>query len=269
MKNIKYTYKLLLVLPLIFMVSCDNSNEMIDVITQTTTTSENTVFIETDAVSEVGMLLSDLSPQTITVGVNNATSTDVTVGFAVMKDGGVAVDGVDYVLSDAVIAANDNFGTSDITFLTNGTFEVTISSSSLSDLEIVNNKAIFLVPLQVTFTLDWDDSFYDYDIFLFDGMQAGFTDIYTNGIPDGLNLLGLSNGISNSETFKAIPLEGTNYLYIEDYWNDNASIPVILTIEVGGDVQVFNLTMDMDKFGLSIETTIGEDGFPVHTFTGL
>lgn len=269
MKNLKYIYKLLLVLPLIFMVSCDDSDDIVDVFTNTTTTQENTVFLETDAASEVGILLSDLSPQTITVGVNNASSTDVTVGFNVTKDGTAAVEGVDYLLADAVIPADETFGSSDITFLTNGTFEITISSSSLSDLEIVNNKVIFLVPTQVTFTLDWDDSWYDYDIFLFDGIEVGFSDIYSNGIPTGLTLLGLSNGVTNFESFTAIPPVGTNYLYLEDYWNDNASIPVVLTVDAGGDVQVFNITVDMDKFVLSIETTIGEDGFPVYTFTGL
>jgi len=268
MKNFKNIYKLLLVLPLVFMVSCDNSDDIIEVLTKTTTTAQSTVFLETDATHEEGVLLSDLSPQTITVGVNNASSTDTTVGFSVTKDGAAAVEGVDYLLADAVIPADANFGSSDITFLTNGTFEITINSSS-AGLVIVDNKVIFLVPLQVTFTLDWSDSFYDYDIFLFDGMVNGFSNIYDNGIPDGINLLGLSNGFSNSESFMAIPTEGTNYIYIEDYWNDNASIPVVLTVDVGGNSQVFNLVMDMDKFGLSIETTIGADGFPVHTFTGL
>jgi hypothetical protein len=208
------------------------------------------------------------SPVSIEVGINNAQSSDISVSFNVTKDGAAAEEGVDYTLPDAIIFASEVTGSSEVTFLETGKYEVTVAGSSNS-LVVVENKAIFLVPLPVSFTLSWDDNFYDYDIFLFDGIDSGFSNIYSNPLPDDINVLGFSNGFSNVESFTETPPLGESYLYIEDYYNDNASIPCVLTIDVGGDEQVFNITMDMDKFGLSIETTIGDDGNIVYDFTVL
>lgn len=255
-------------LPIVFMVSCDNSDDIDEVLTKTTTSSTNTIFIETDATHEQGILLSSLAPVTLTVGINNAPSTDVTAGFSVTRDGATAVEGVDYTLADVTIAAGENFGSSDITFLTNGTFEITVSSTS-SGAQIVANKAIYLVPSEVTFTLTWGDAFYDYDLFLMSGMDASFVDIYANPLPAGVDVLAFSNGFTTTETFDVIPPIGDSFIYIEDYWNDNASIPCVLTITVDGVDQTFDITMDMDKFGLSIETTVGSDGFPEYSFSAL
>lgn len=258
MKNLKYVYKLLFVLPLIFMVSCDNSDDIKDVITKSTTALENTVFIETDDTHEASSIALVGTPETITVGVNNSLAGDITVSFNVTRDGGAAVYGVDYVLDDVTILGSEYFGSSDISFFTSGIFEVTIASASGGSLEVVGNKAIFSVPPAVTFTITWADPFYDYDIYLVTGNQDF-----------GGTVIASSLGVTNLETFTAYPTLGFSSVFLDDWWGDNASIPVTLTVDVDGDVNVYPVIMDMDKWVLLIETTIGEDGFPDYDFTAL
>jgi hypothetical protein len=258
MKKFKNIYKLLLVLPLIFMVGCDDSDDIVDVFTNTTTTAQSTVFIETDNTHEVASYASVGVTSTLNVGVNNPALGDLTVSFSVTKDGAAAVEGADYSVNDAVVSDTQSFGTGDITFWNVGRYEVVVSSSSNSSLVVVDNKAIFAVAPPVTISIEWDDSWYDYDHYLFVGNQDF----------DG-ELLENSFGITSFETFTVGLPEGESSLFIDDYWNDNASIPVVLTVDFGGDVSTFNIIMDMDKWVLVIDAGIGEDGLPALTLTEL
>lgn len=257
MKNLKYVYKFLLAIPLVFMVGCVGTDDYDDVLSNQYT-QESTVFIETDDASEITRSVPGNSPITIEVGVNNSLSEDLTVSFNVTKNGGAAVEGVDYTLPDAVIASSEFYGSSAVTFLSSGIYEVTVGNSSNGNLVIVDNKAIFNVPPAVTVSISWGDDFYDYDIFLVTGNQ----DI--NG-----DVLAFSAGITAFETFEAYPPEGFSSVYINDYWNDNASIDVVLIVEVDGVAEVYDVVMDMDKFVLTIETTIDDEGTPSYEFTAL
>ncbi len=271
MKNIKNIYKLLLILPFISMVSCDDSNNYSDVLTVGTTPASNTVFIETSDAYEDFQMVETNAPQTITVGVNNSLTSDVTVGFTVVKlDGGTAVIGVDYTLSDAVISANATNGTTQITFMTPGRYEVTIASASNGGLNVVHNKALYYAPPSVNFTLSWGDNWYDYDMLLLDGIDPTMSNIYSNGIGN-LNLLAYSGNWSGDENFFVLPPLGLSYIYVEDYWNDfDPTVPVVLTVEVSGMApQTFDIVMDQDKWVLEIDTQIGSDGNIVHTLTQL
>lgn len=257
MKNIKYVYKFLLVLPLVFMAGCIGSDDYEDVLSNQTV-QQSTVFIETDDASEIahGTLIN--SEQTIEVGINNSQTDDLTVSFNVTKDGAAAVEGVDYDLADSVIESGDYFGSSVVTFYSEGTYEITVKSAGA--LDVVANKAIFIAvaPVPITFTLKWDDSFYDYDMYLVTGNQDF-----------GGDVLEASLGISNIETFNSNLPVGFSSIYIEDYYDDNASIPCVLTIDIEGDEQVFNIIMDMDKWVLLIETTVDSEGNILYDFTEL
>lgn len=257
MKNIKYVYKFLLVLPLVFMAGCIGSDDYEDVLSNQSP-QQSTVFIETDDAAQIarGALIN--SEQTIEVGINNSQTGDLTVSFNVTKDGAAAVEGVDYDLDDSVIESGEYFGSSIVTFYTEGRYEVTVNSAGT--LKVVGNKAIFLVPepVPVTFTLKWDDNFYDYDMYLVTGNQDF-----------GGDILEASFGTTTTETFNANPSIGFSSIYIDDYWNDNASIPCVLTIDVDGDEQVFNITMDMDKWVLLIETTVDSEGNILYDLTEL
>lgn len=255
MKKIKNIYKLLLVLPLVFVVSCDDSDDIVEVLTNTTTVTESKLFIEIDATHDYSARYARLGfSNTITVVSNNPVSSDITVSFTVTKDGGSAVEGTDYEINDAVIYASESFGIGNITFLELGRYEVRINSPSGE----VNNKETFVVVPPTTISIEWDDSFYDYDIFLVTGNQdfAG-------------TVLAISIGVTNSETFTITLPAGEMSLYINDFYNFNASIPVTLTVDFGGDVSTFDVIMDMDKWVLVIDAGIGEDGNPTLTFTDL
>ncbi|RMZ51583.1 hypothetical protein EB822_02560 [Flavobacteriaceae bacterium PRS1] len=255
MKKFNKIYKLLLVLPLIFMVGCDDSDDIVEVLTQTTTTTVNTVFIETNATHDDSARYAGLGfSNTITVGSNNPVSSDLAVAFSVTKDGGAAVDGSDYTINNAVILESESFGTGDITFLELGRYEVRINSPSGE----VNNKEIFVVAPSATISIEWDDSYYDYDHYLFVGNQDFDGEIIANTF-----------GTTSFETFTASLPEGKTSIYIDDYWNDNASIPVILTVDFGGNVSTFDVIMDKDKWVLVIDAGLDEDGNPALTFTDL
>jgi hypothetical protein len=258
MKNFNNIYKLLLVLPLIFMVSCDDSDDILQVLTSGTTTAQSTVFIETSDTHEVASYASVGVTNTLNVGVNNPASGDLTVSFSVTKDGGTAVEGVDYDVNDGVVSDTQSFGTGDITFLTVARFEVVVLSSSNSSLVVVDNKAIFVVAPPAIISIEWASSFYDYDHYLYVGNQDF----------DG-ELLANSFGVTAFETFTVGLPEGETSLFIDDWWGDNASIPVTLTVDFGGDISTFDVIMDMDKWVLVIDAGIDEDGDPALTFTDL
>lgn len=129
MKNLKYVYKFILVLPLVFMVGCIGTDDYSD-IESNQYTQQSTVFIETDDASEITRTVPGNQAQPIEVGINNAQSGDITVSFRVTKDGAAAVSGVDYTITDATIAAGDFYGSTEVTFLTSGIYVVTVNNAS-------------------------------------------------------------------------------------------------------------------------------------------
>jgi hypothetical protein len=257
MKNLKYVYKCLLVLPLVFMVGCVGTDDYEDVLSNQYT-QRNTVFIETDDSSEIIRSVPGGTAIPLEVGINNAPSSDVTVSFSVTKDGAAAEAGVDYEVADATIFASNVTGSTDIFFLLPGSFEITVNSASDGSLIAVDNRLIFNVPPAVTISISWGDDFYDYDLFLVTGNQDFSGDV-----------LGSSTGISAFETFDAYPPEGISSVFINDFYNDNASTDVILIIEVDGVAETYDVVMDMDKWVLTIETTIDDEGTPSYEFTPL
>lgn len=261
MKNIKNILKLALVLPLFFiaLTSCDNEKDYEDLLTRTTTTQENSVFIETNDTHEKTVLTSIGEMHNIVVGVNEPLPTDTTVSLQVEKDGVAAVDGVDYVATDATILTNQMTGTATITFITLGDFKVSIGAVSNPALIIAPNYYKYKVAPPLTFSITWANGFYDYDLYLLEGDQ----DI--NG-----NIIAFSNGTTTTESFQAVPPIGRSSLYVLDYWGDNASTPVTLTIDDGvNPPNTFNIVMDMSKFVLTIDTSIDANGNIVYVFTQL
>jgi hypothetical protein len=273
MKKINIIYKLLLLLPLISLISCDNNDDMVDVITQTTTTTENAVFIETDDAAETTTLMGIGESQSVIVGVNNMGIGDSTISFTVTKDGTAAVEGTDYTIADAIILASEMEGSSDITFLTKGFYEVSIKSTSNSSLNIVENRLLYLVPSQVNYIFTWDDSFYDYDVFIFDALDPDLIDLYDNGLGDIISeVYGYSGGFTTTEGITASMPVGDAYIYIEDYWNDNNIFTnTQMTIQIDGLAdEVFDVEIDTDKYIIKIETKLNTDGTDVeYVFTQL
>ena len=257
MKNIKYVYKFLLAIPLVFMVGCVGTDDYNDVLSNQYT-QQSTVFIETDDASEITRTVPGNQAQPIEVGINNAQSGDITVSFNVTKDGGAAVEGVDYSVEDATIFASDVTGSSEVTFFAAGIYVVTVGNSSDGSLIAVDNKAIFNVPPAVTVSISWGDSFYDYDLYLVKGNQD------LNG-----EVLANTFGSTAFETFEVYPPEGFSSVFIDDWWDDNASIDVVMFVEIDGESTAYDVVMDMDKFVLVIETTVDAEGNLVYDITAL
>ena len=257
MKNLTYVYKFLLVLPLVFIAGCIGSDDYEDV-SPNQYTQQSTVFIETGDASEITRVAPGNSPQTIEVGINNALGADLTVSFNVTKDGAAAVEGVDYSLPDAVISSSEYFGSTAVTFFSSGKYVVTVGNSSEGSLVVVDNKAIFNVPPAVTVSISWGDSFYDYDLYLIKGNQ----DI--NG-----EVLANTFDVIAYETFEVYPPEGFSSVFIDDWWDDNAGTDVVMTVEIDGVIDVYDVVMDMDKFVLVIETTVDAEGNPSYDITAL
>ncbi|MFT5215170.1 MAG: hypothetical protein ACI83H_000277 [Glaciecola sp.] len=257
MKNIKYVYKFLLAIPLVFMVGCVGTDDYNDVLSNQYT-QQSTVFIETDDASEITRTVPGNQAQPIEVGINNAQSGDITVSFNVTKDGGAAVEGVDYSVEDATIFASDVTGSSEVTFFAAGIYIVTVGNSSDGSLIAVDNKATFNVPPAVTVSISWGDDYYDYDLYLVKGNQD------LNG-----EVLANTFGVTAFETFEVYPPEGFSSVFIDDYWGDNASIDVVMFVEIDGELTVYDVVMDMDKFVLVIETTFDAEGNLVYDITAL
>ncbi|MEZ4796792.1 MAG: hypothetical protein R2785_06445 [Flavobacteriaceae bacterium] len=257
MKNFKYLYKFILVLPLMFMVGCIGTDDFNDP-ESNQFTQQSTVFIETDDASQITRTVPGNVAQPIEVGINNADPNDVTVSFNVTKDGSTAVAGVDYTIADATILAGDYFGSTEVTFMTSGIYVVTVSNASANYLIPVDNKAIFNVPPAVTVSISWADSFYDYDLYLIKGNQ----DINGEILANTFDTIAF-------ETFEVYPPEGYSSVFIDDWWNDNASIDVVMFVEIDGEVTVYDVVMDMDKFVLLIDTSYDEEGNPVYDITPL
>lgn len=257
MKNLKFFYKFLLVIPLVFMVGCIGTDDYNDVLSSQFT-QQSTVFIETDDASEITRTVPGNVAQPIEVGVNNAPSSDITVSFNVTKDGGAAVEGVDYTISDATIFASDVVGNTEVTFLASGIYVLTVRSASDGSLIAVDNKAIFNVPPAVTISISWADAFYDYDLYLISGNQD------LNG-----EVLANTFDVIAFESFEVYPPEGFSSVFIDDWWNDNAGTEVILIVEVDGNIDLYDVIMDQDKFVLVIETAYDADGNPEYDITPL
>jgi len=257
MKNLKYVYKFLLVIPLVFMVGCVGTDDYEDVLSNQYT-QQSTVFIETGDASEITRAVPGGVGQLIEVGINNAQSDDVTVSFSVTRDGAAAAEGVDYTIADAVIPSSELFGSTEITFANSGLYVVTVGNASDGDLVVVDNKAIFNVPPAVTVSISWADSFYDYDLYLIRGNQ----DIAGEVLANTFDIIAF-------ETFNVYPPEGFSSVFIDDWYDDNAGTDVVMFVEVDGVVDVYDVVMDSDKFVLVIETTIDEEGTPNYAFTPL
>jgi hypothetical protein len=257
MKNIKYVYKFLLAIPLVFMVGCVGTDDYNDVLSSQYT-QQSTVFIETDDASEITRTVPGNQAVPIEVGVNNAPSSDITVSFSVTKDGGAAVAGVDYNLEDATIFASDVTGSSEVTFFAAGIYVVTVGNSSDGSLLAVDNKAIFNVPPAVKVSISWGSSFYDYDLYFYKGNQDLDGDLIANTF-----------GSTAFETFEVYPPEGFSSVFIDDWWDDNASIDVVMFVEIDGVIDVYDVVMDMDKFVLVFETYYDETGTIVYDITAL
>ncbi|PCH78424.1 MAG: hypothetical protein COB98_00560 [Flavobacteriaceae bacterium] len=254
MKKIKNIYRLLLLLPLITVVSCDDAEDYNDVLTKGTTTKENTVFIVTDNLYETISLVGIGNEIEIFTGINNAMSTDTNVELLVMKNGSPAELEKDYDVENGLIKKGELEGKSIVTFLKSGSFDVSVKKASASSLIVVNNRLRHFVPENVTIRIDWEDSFYDYGLIIFDKM-AELSDIYSNGVPEGIKLIGYSDGVSNSEIVNMSPPVGDSFVYIEDYWNDNADIPVTFTLEeIGKPSKTIDLIVEEDKWVVKITT---------------
>lgn len=263
MKNFKNIYILLLVLPLIFMVSCDDSDDIVDVFTNTTTTTDSNVFIETDDThSNIVSTANYLEPTTVTAGVNNAPDSDITVAFSVNRNGSTAILGQHYTVSDATILSGDTFGSSDITFTASGLFDVSVASASNGSL-VVSNKVSFEVGTfeKIVIRIDWEDTnpaFFDYDLYLYEGNQD-FTTLIDNTFA--------STPFEEFE-FDSLPL-GASSLWIDDWWDDNAGTPVTLSVFTNDGRFTYDVIMDMDKWVLLINTADAGGGLQSYTFTAL
>ena len=257
MKNLKYVYKFILVVPLLFMVGCIGTDDYSDVVSNQYS-QQSTVFIETDDASEITRTVPGNVAQPIEVGVNNAPSSDITVSFSVTKDGGDAVEGVDYMISDATILASEVVGSSEVTFMSSGIYVVTVRSASDGSRIAVDNKAIFNVPPAVTVSISWGDAFYDYDLYLIAGNQ----DINGEVLANTFDTIAF-------ETFEVYPPEGFSSVFIDDWWDDNSGTDVILIVEVDGNIEIYDVVMDQDKFVLVIETSYDADGNPEYDITPL
>ena len=273
MKNINKFLGIALLSVSISFLSCDNSEDFDEVVSQIETTDiVNTIFIETDATQQEVAIANVDESQNITVGVNTAISTDVDFTFNVTKDGSAAVLNTDYTVDNTSLLSGDTNITANVTFLAAGRYEVFVAGSSSADLTIVENKSIFLVPSPVKYTFEWADDFYDYDVFIFDVLDPDLVDVYDNFDSSLVTTVYGYSGetVALEEISTALPI-GSAYIFVEDYWNDNASVPVVLTVTVAGESpQVFNLTIDKDKYVLKIETSLNADASDIeYTFTAL
>jgi len=257
MKKLKYVYKFLLAIPLVFMVGCVGTDDYEDVLSNQFT-QQSTVFIETDDASETIRSVPGGSAIPLEVGVNNAPTSDITVSFKVTKDGASAEAGVDYTVEDAIIYASEVSGSTNIIFLAEGSFVVTVNSASDGSFIAVDNKAFFNVPPPVTVSISWADAFYDYDLYFYKGNQDLDGDLIANTF-----------GTAAFETFDVYPTEGFSSVYIDDFWGDNAGIDVVMFVEIDGETTVYEVVMDMDKFVLVFETSFDADGNPIYDITAL
>jgi hypothetical protein len=259
MKKINIIYKLLLLLPLILLISCDNNDDMVDVITQTITTTENAVFIETDDAAETTTYLVVGDSDVVTVGLNNALTTDIDVVFNVTRDGSSAILDMDYTLNDATVLAEETNGTSIIEFLNDGLYEVSIASSTGIVLVDVANKELFQVDKPLI-TAVWGNDYYDYDLYFVNGTEDTYTDVLSS-----------SDGTTNFEALDISLAEldaGIYSLVIDDYWGDNASILVTLTVQNSATTEEEVIViMDMTKFAVEFEVTVAADGTKSMTST--
>ncbi|MBL4744888.1 MAG: hypothetical protein JKY08_00825 [Flavobacteriaceae bacterium] len=251
MKNI---YKILLFIPLITMLSCDDNEDYGDLKTKGTTTLENSVFIATDNLDDFIALAGLRTTKKISVGVNNVIATDVIVDFKVVLNGVLATLDEDYKMEKAVIEKEQYEGASAITFLKVGNYDVYVSNSTENSLKVVYNRLRYFVPENVTMTLNWEDSYYDYGLFVLEN-QTPLTDIYSNYNSDIHTLIGYSDGVSNSEMVNLSLPVGDSFVYLEDYWNDNADIPVVFSFQQGGQAEeTIEIIMEKDKWAVKITT---------------
>lgn len=164
----KKLYRILYILPIaILMIGCDNSDDINDVLTTTTTATSNTVFIETDDAAVAYTLVSLTDANTINLAVNTAVTSPLTPGFTVTRvaDGTTAVEGTDYTIAVNAFAEGATTSTADVSFLTDGKYKVTLNSSSDTAVNAAGNSAYFSTDSgSYSATLTWQDDTVDLNL---------------------------------------------------------------------------------------------------------
>ena len=110
----------------------------------------------------------------------------------------------------------------------------------------------------VTVSISWADPLYDYDLYHIRGNQ----DINGEVLANTFDTIAF-------ESFEIFPPEGFSSIFIDDWWGDNAGTDVVMFVEVDGNIDVYDVVMDMDKFVLTIELSLDDDGMPVYDITAL
>jgi hypothetical protein len=222
MKNIKSIYKLFVLLAVVFMVSCDDSDDMNDVVTNTTTIEGNSVFIETEDASAGIFTLTGLNTaDQINIAINNSVTTALTPGFTVYNyaDNSTAVLGTDYTISVTDIAAGSMSSTAQITFLTDGIYEVVLDGSSDTAVDAAGNSRFFSTdPGSYRAILTWTDAAVNLDLDL-DLMTAawgwGFVTFDSSSSSTAIDL---------SETVELLGVTGQGNLALWFWGNNNTAV---------------------------------------------
>jgi len=240
MKNIKSIYKLFVLLAVVFMVSCDDSDDMNDVVTSTTTTQENSVFIETDDASAGIFTLTGLNTaDQISVAVNAAVTTDLTPGFTVYNyaDNSTAVLGTDYTISVTDIAAGSMSSTAQITFLTDGIYEVVLDGSSDASIDAAGNSRFFSTDAgSYRAVLTWTDATVNLDLdidLMTETWGWGFVTFDSSSSSTAVDL---------SETVELLGITGQGNLALWFWGNNNTAVDYKVQLfdietaqQIGGD----------------------------------
>lgn len=240
MKNIKSIYKLFVLLAVVFMVSCDDSDDMNDVVTSTTTIEGNSVFIETDDASAGIFTLTGLNTaDQINVAVNNAVTTDLTPGFTVYNyaDNSMAVLGTDYTISVTDITAGSMSSTTQITFLTDGIYEVVLDGSSDASIDAAGNSRFFSTDSgSYRAVLTWTDVAVNLDMdidLMTETWGWGFVTFDSSSSSTAVDL---------SETVELLNITGQGNLALWFWGNNNTAVDYKIQLfdmetaqQIGGD----------------------------------
>jgi len=240
MKNIKSIYKLFVLLAVVFMVSCDDSDDMNDVVTSTTTIEGNSVFIETDDASAGIFTLTGLNTaDQINVAVNNAVTTDLTPGFTVYNyaDNSMAVLGTDYTISVTDITAGSMSSTTQITFLTDGIYEVVLDGSSDASIDAAGNSRFFSTDSgSYRAVLTWTDAAVNLDMdidLMTETWGWGFVTFDSSSSSTAVDL---------SETVELLNITGQGNLALWFWGNNNTAVDYKIQLfdietaqQIGGD----------------------------------
>ncbi|WP_055443864.1 hypothetical protein [Lacinutrix himadriensis] len=222
MKNKKSIYKLFLLLAVVFVVSCDDSDDVNDVVSNANTVQGNSVFIETDDVSEGIFTLTGLNAaDEINISVNQAIAANLTPGFTVYNyaDSSTAVLGTDYTISVTDIAAGSMNSTAQITFLTDGIYEVVLDTSSDASVDAAGNSRFFSTDSgSYRAVLTWTDATVDLDMdldLMTEDWQWGFVTFDSSSSSTAVDL---------SETVELLSVAGQGNLALWFWGNNNTAV---------------------------------------------